>query len=52
MFKIGLLFGVNEELFTQHISGLETKYKLFNVSNQGGRAGARAWARVRARAKG
>ena len=46
-----LLFGVNEKLLTQHLSGLLTKYKLLYVSNQG-RAGARAWARVRARAKG
>ena len=30
----GLLFGVNEKLLTQHISGL-TKYKLLYVSNQG-----------------
>ena len=35
-------------LLTQHISGLVTKYKLLYVSNQG-RAGARAWARVRAK---
>ena len=40
-----LLFGVNEKLLTQHISGLVTKYKQLDVSNQ-------AWARVRARAKG
>ena len=46
-----LLFGVNEKLLTQHISGLLTKYKLLYGSNQG-RVGARAWARVRARAKG
>ena len=45
----GLLFGVNEKLLTQHISGLLTKYKLLYVSNQG-RVGA--WARVRVRAKG
>ena len=45
-----LLFGVNEKLLTQHISGLLTRYKLLYVSNQG-RVGARAWARVRARAK-
>ena len=38
------LFGVNEKLLTQHISGPVT-------SNQG-RAGARAWARVRVRARG
>ena len=44
-----LLFGVNEKLLTQHTSGLVTKYKLLYVSNQGS-AGARAWARVRARA--
>ena len=44
-----LLFGVNEKLLTQHISGLVTKYKLLYVSNQG-KAGTRAW--VRARAKG
>ena len=36
-----LLFGVNEKLLTQHISGPVTKYKLLYVSNQG-RAGARA----------
>ena len=30
-----LLFGVNEKLLTQHISGPITKYKLFYVSNQG-----------------
>ena len=47
----GLLFGVNEKLLTQHISGPITKYRLLYVSNQG-RAGARAWTRVRARAKG
>ena len=47
---IRLLFGVNEKLLTQHISGLLTRYKLLYVSNQG-RVGARAWARVRARAK-
>ena len=49
----GLLFGVNEKLLTQHISGLLTRYKLLYVSNQG-RVGARAraWARVRARTKG
>ena len=46
-----LLFGVNEKLLTQHISGPITKYRLLYVSNQG-RAGARAWTRVRARAKG
>ena len=46
-----LLFGVNEKLLAQHISGLLTWYKLLYVSNQG-RVGARAWARVRARAKG
>ena len=46
-----LLFGVNEKLLTQHISGPVTKYKLLYVSNQG-RAGARAWARTRARARG
>ena len=46
-----LLFGVNEKLLTQHISGLLTKYKLLYGSNQG-RVGARAWARVRARDKG
>ena len=47
-----LLFGVNEKLLTQHISGPVTKYKLLYVSNQG-RAGARAWLglRVRARAR-
>ena len=43
-----LLFGVNEKLLTQHISGLLTQYKLLYVSNQG-RVGARAWARVRAK---
>ena len=48
---IRLLFGVNEKLLTQHISGPITKYRLLYVSNQG-RAGARAWTRVRARAKG
>ena len=41
---LGLLFGVDEKLLTQHISGPVTKYKLLYVSNQG-RAGARAWAR-------
>ena len=40
----------NEKLLTQHISGAVTKYKLLKVSNQG-RACARGWARVRARAK-
>ena len=49
-FRNWLLFGVNEKLLTLHISGLLTKYKLLYVSNQG-RVGARAWARVRARAK-
>ena len=48
---VWLLFGVNEKLLTQHISGPITKYRLLYVSNQG-RAGARAWTRVRARAKG
>ena len=43
-----LLFGVNEKLLTQHISGPVTKYKLLYVSNQG-RAGPSAWARVRAK---
>ena len=43
--KNRLLFGVNEKLLTQHISGPVTKYKLLYVSNQG-RAGARAWPRV------
>ena len=38
--KFGLLFGVNEKLLTQHILGPVT------------RARVRAWARVRARAKG
>ena len=42
---LGLLFGVNEKLLTQHISGPVTKYKLLYE----GRAGARAWARVRAK---
>ena len=42
--KIRLLFGVNEKLLTQHISGPVTKYKLLHVSNQG-RAGVRAGAR-------
>ena len=46
-----LLFGVNENLLTQHITGPVTKYKMLKVSNQC-RAGARAWARVRSRAKG
>ena len=41
LLKIRLLFGVNEKLLTQHISGLVNKYKLLYVSNQG-RAGARA----------
>ena len=45
---LGLLFGVNEKLLTQHISGLLIKYKLLYVSNQG-RVGARAWASVRAK---
>ena len=41
----GLLFGVNDKLLTQHISGLLTKYKkLLYVSNQG-----RVGARVRAK---
>ena len=44
--KLRLLFGVNEKLLTQHISGPVTKYKLLYVSNQG-----RARARVRARAR-
>ena len=48
---IWLLFGVNEKMLTQHISGPATKYKLLYVSNQH-RAGTRAWARVRSRAKG
>ena len=43
-----LLFGVNEKLLTQHISGPVTKYKLSYVSNKGVGQGAR----VRARAKG
>ena len=47
---LGLLFGVNEKMLTQHISGPVTKYKLLYVSNQDG-AGARAWARVGARPK-
>ena len=38
---MGLLFGVNGTMLTQHISGLVTKYKLLYVSNQG-RTGARA----------
>ena len=29
------LFGVNEKLLTQHISGPVTKYKLLYVSSQG-----------------
>ena len=45
--KPWLLFGVNEKLLTQHISGPVTKYKLLYVSNQG-----RARAGARARAKG
>ena len=45
-----MLFGINEKLLTQNISGPVTKYKLLYISNQG-RAGARAWARVRARAR-
>ena len=40
-------FGVNEKLLSQHISGPVTNYKLLYVSNR-----ARAWAMVRARAKG
>ena len=35
-----LLFGINEKLLTQHISGPVTKYKLLYVSNRD-RAGAR-----------
>ena len=38
-----LLFGENENLLTQHISGILTKYKLLYVSNQG-RIGA--WVRA------
>ena len=41
--RIGL-FGVNEKLLTQHISGPVTKYELLYVNNQG-----RAGARVRAK---
>ena len=37
-----LLFGVNEKLLIQHISGPVTKYKLLYVSNQG-RARDRGW---------
>ena len=48
---IWLLFGVNDKMLTQHISGPAIKYKLWYVSNQH-RAGARAWATVRSRAKG
>ena len=47
-FTFGLLFGVNEKLLTQQILGPVTKYKLLYISNQD-RAGARAWARVRAK---
>ena len=47
-FTLGLLFfrlfGVNEKLLAQHISGLVTKCKLLYVSNQD-----RAGARVRAK---
>ena len=43
-----LLFGVNEKLLTQHISGLLTKYKLLYVSNQG-RLGLGLGLRVKAR---
>ena len=39
------LFGVNKK---NALSGPVTKYKLLYVSNQG-RAGARAWARIRAK---
>ena len=35
------MFGVNEKLLTQHISGPVTKYKLLYVSNQG-KTGIRA----------
>ena len=45
--KKRLLFGVNEKLLTQHISGPVTKYELLYVSNQ-----SRAGARIRTRAKG
>ena len=38
--RVWLLFGVNEKLLTQQISGLVTKYELLYVSNQG-RAGAK-----------
>ena len=47
----GLLIVVNEKLLTQHTSGPVTEYKLLYVSNLG-MAGAKAWAMVRARAKG
>ena len=46
--KFWLLFGVNEELLTQHISGLATKYKLLYVSNQVGQ-GLGLGLRIRAR---
>ena len=48
--KEGLLYGINESLLTQHISGYVTKYKLLYVSNLG-RVGVRAWARARARVR-
>ena len=49
--RIWLLFGVNEILLSQHISGLVTKYKLFYVSSQG-RLGLGLGLGLRVRARG
>ena len=50
--KCWLLFGVNENLLTQHISGPVTKYELLYASNQGRALGLGLGLGLRVRARG